>query len=713
MFPFLIPLLASALLFSPSQSPEASEARFPASTALAEELSPESLAALDDLVQGFVDKEEVVGAELLVIKNGRTVLHNAYGWRDREAEKQMETGSVFCVRSMTKPFIAAAIMMLVESKQIKLSDPVSKHLPFMDVERLREITIQQMLNHTSGLPLSLIMMEDPRQLKSIQAVAALSAECELEFEPGTSFNYSDQGTDTLTALVEVVSGIPIEDFITTRLLNPLGMNDSTCLMTEGHPLRERGCSKYIGGTGGWTPFWTAEDEALFPIFLGSQALYSTLEDYARFTDMWRRKGRVGKERILKSGSVRKVLKPGPHPMPGATALPGCGTAYGSLMQLWTPAEEETTEGSSDKKKLVAFGHTGSDGTHAWVFPEQDAMVFYFTQSRGTTTGLQVEEVLGDLLLGVPFDPNKAAPPFEPYLGYYWEGEGDLYRAIVRDGEDLALEIIGKAVVPLGYLGGDRWKLRPNPSLVIEFDRDADGQVSGYHIGDHQEFRVPSTLSLASPQEIAKGITEAHHIERLADLGAVRLSGTITIVKQGIEGTADLTMHWPDSFRWENELGGNFEKAAFDGKQTWSVSTMQELAAVEGLHATDIRSGSPFVRYGDWLSLYPDLEVIQQLTKGSRKVHIVRTGGTQAPATTMYVDFETGKLLGADSVTMIPGAGRMGRRLRFGEYQDVGGSLLPFRTEIEFSNPMIGTIISEFTEVKMDLELAEGTFQLTD
>ena len=69
-----------------------------------------------------------------------------------------------------------------------------------------------------------------------------------------------------------------------------------------------------------------------------------------------------------------------------------------------------------EEEVVAFGHTGSDGTHAWVFPKQQAMVFYFTQSRGNSTGIQVEEVLGELLLGVPYDANEAAPPFEQYLG---------------------------------------------------------------------------------------------------------------------------------------------------------------------------------------------------------------------------------------------------------------------------------------------------------
>src|SRR6187401_1275716 len=95
-------LLAALALCAPAGAAQEPAASFPPSTALAEGLSPDALARLDALVQGFVDDGEVVGAELLVIRNDRTILHEAYGLRDREAEVPMQTGSVFCVRSMTK-----------------------------------------------------------------------------------------------------------------------------------------------------------------------------------------------------------------------------------------------------------------------------------------------------------------------------------------------------------------------------------------------------------------------------------------------------------------------------------------------------------------------------------------------------------------------------------------------------------------------------------
>ncbi|MDP6740114.1 MAG: serine hydrolase domain-containing protein, partial [Planctomycetota bacterium] len=118
--PYSVGLLLALATGSPAQEPADSDAPFPASNALAEGVSPDVLADLGDLIQGFVDDKEIVGAELLVIKNGHSILHEAYGWRDREAQVAMETGSVFCVRSMTKPLIGASILMLVDDREIKL-----------------------------------------------------------------------------------------------------------------------------------------------------------------------------------------------------------------------------------------------------------------------------------------------------------------------------------------------------------------------------------------------------------------------------------------------------------------------------------------------------------------------------------------------------------------------------------------------------------------
>jgi CubicO group peptidase (beta-lactamase class C family) len=695
--------LVLALTLAPFQ--EASDP-FPPSTALAERVSPDGLARLGELVRSFVEREEIVGAELQVIVHGRTVLHEGYGWRDREERVPMEPGGVFCVRSMTKPLIGAATWMLVEDGRLKLGDRVAKYLAAFEGEGLRDVTIEQLLRHESGLPMSLILADDPRKLASVRAVADRASGRALDFAPGTAFQYSDQGTDTLTAVIEVVTGAPAEDFLRVRLLEPLGMSSTACLLPEGHPLRARMSSAYVGSPRAWTRFFGPKDPALFPVFLGSQALYSSTEDYARFLDLWMHHGRSGGERLLRSSSVRRALTPGAFPMPTGTAFPALKPGYGTLMQLWTRAGEE-----GKAPEVVVFGHGGSDGTHAWAFPEQEALVLYFTQSRGTSTGVRVEERLAELFLGAPFDPLQAAPPLEEYLGYYWEGEGDLYRAIVRDGEDLALEIVGKAVVPLDYLGEDRWRLRPQPSTVLAFERDETGTVSGYRIGEHRELRFTPRADLPPADEVAARVAAAHRLERLAEAGVVRLRGRSEIPKLDMRGESTLWLAWPDRWRADEVVGEERGSVAFDGTTLRSASAAKPAAPLEGPGTELLLQGDPFLRFGDWRRDGALLTVIQELGAGDRRALLVRAGDASRPAPTLFVDLESGRLMNVAGLPFIYGLGRVGQKVRFDDWRDVAGALLPFRVEVELAHPLIGTVLNVYEGFEAGVEVAAGWFSL--
>ena len=692
-------LLVTLALSAPAQ--ESAAPRFPMSTPAEEGVSRRGLADLEALVQSFVDEGEIVGAELLVIKNGRTILHGGYGLADREADIPMEPGRVFCVRSMTKPFIGTAILMLVEDGLIDLDEPISDYLPEFDVEDKRAITIGQLITHTSGLEFSLIATSDPRQLESIYEVAVLGAASELQFEPGTDFQYSDQGTDTLTALIEVVTDVSPEDYVTARLLVPLGMDASTCLMTDGHPLRDRALPKYAGSSELWTRFWGPDDEALFPVFLGSQGLYASLEDYARFLELWMHDGRLGQRQLLSSESVESALTPNPYAFPGSTGL-GLTPGYGSLMQLWM-----------DGDTLTAFGHTGSDGTHAWAFPEQDAMVLYFTQSRGTLTGLEVEEALARLFLGAAPSTDLVVPPHEDYVGHYWEGEGDLYRSIVHDGDKLALEVVGRAVVELVYVGEDSWKIKLEPSTILDFVRSASGEVTGYRVGNHQESRFEPADTLPDAEEIAARVAAAHRLDLSESLGPVHSRGTLKIQNVGVEGEVSSWLVWPNRCRIDVQAGGNEERMSFDGEVVRYVSPMQELGVMEGPLAESIRVDNNFARFGDLLEWYPDLRAIQQLDEQGRKVLLVRTGDTSAAASTFFIEVETGQVRRIAAFPFMAGLGRVGVRTSFGEFRDVSGMLLPFRTETEVANPFIGTVVVQLSDIEVGAELPEGGFGLED
>ncbi len=696
-------LLALAPLLAQDATPEWA---FPRGEAISVGIDPRALQQLDELVAGFVEDEEVVGCELLVIKEGKTILHSAHGWRDRDEGRPMEPGSLFCVRSMTKPLIGTSILMLVDDRALKLEDPVSRYLPVLDNDTWRDVTIEQMITHTSGLPYSLMVGRDHKQFSSIQDVAALGADYTPDFEAGTDIQYSDQGTDTLTAVIEKVSGMPAEEFVRTRILEPLGMDESRCLIGEDEPLLARAASKYLGGTAAWTRFWSPTEEPLFPCFLGSQGLYSTLEDYAGFLDFWMNRGKVNGERLLSARRVRKALKPGPHRLVQGTGFTQLRTEYGYLMTL------HMLELEDGKDQLVSFGHSGSDGTHAWAFPEQDAMVLYFTQSRGNTTGLQVEEALGGLLLGDPYDPNVEAPPAEDYLGYYWEGENDLYRAIVREGSGIGLEILGKTVVPLQYVGDDTWKMMPNPSMRLAFHRSEDGVVEGYRIGEHQEYRFEPDPELPTVDEVVEQIVAVHGLDYLSRVGPIRVHATLEMPNAGITGTLEMTLASGGRFRAEYDMGEQFELIAYDGEKVSYASQVEGPLVLEGARAEQLKGDSFGVRLGDWRETSKGVEVIQRLEQDSgRKVLIVRCTSTEGYAKTRFID-ETSGCLGAEySINLVPGLGVLGDRLKMDDFREVSGMQLPHRITVEFATPLLGTMTLKVTEIELDVELEEGVFEI--
>jgi CubicO group peptidase (beta-lactamase class C family) len=705
----MLTLLLAALPLLPNPTPAVQDP-FPPSTALAEGLDPQALESLAELVGGFVESGEVVGAELLVIVHGRTVLHRAYGWRDRERELPLEPGAVYCVRSMTKPLIGAATWMLIEEGRVRRSDPVGQYLPEFAEGPLATATVEHLLRHQSGLPFSLIAGRDARGLTSVREVSALAPTATLAFAPGEGFTYSDQGTDSLTALLEGVTGAPAEDFLRSRLLEPLGMGDSACLLPADQALRARLCSAYAGSPGSWVRYAAFDEAPVFPVFLGSQSLYSTAVDYARFLQLYLDRGRAGEQRLLRPASVRRTLEPGPWPMPSGTGFPGLRCDYGTLMQLWTRAAEGAADG---ERELVVFGHTGSDGTHAWAFPERDALVLYLTQSRGTTTGARVEEHLGELLLGVPFDPLQAAPPLEQFLGYYWEGEGDLYRAIVRDGEQLALEVVGRAVVPLDYIGEDRWKLRPEPATVIAFDRDGTGAVTGFHIGEHQELRLLPDEPELGAEELAEGVRTAHNLEALASAGVVRLAGRVELPQLERNGVSTLWLQWPDRWRVDEDVAGQTASYAFDGTTLRLSTGGRPVEEVSGPTLETLRASDPFLRFGDWRREGAPLQWMQELEHDGGPVSLVRTGDCSRPAATLYVDQATGRLLRFDAMTYLEGLGRLGQKVRFDDFREVGGALLPWRTEVLLANPLIGTIQSVVETAELGVQVPEGFFALAD
>ena len=343
---------------------------------------------LRELVTGFVEAEEIVGAELLVIKNRRTVMHDVFGHDDRLGYKALAKNTIFSIRSMTKPLTGAVAQMLIDDGILKLADPVAKHLDSFDNKRSRGVTIKHLLTHRSGFPMKSAgtLWSNYSSYTNVQQIANYWGEYGPQlFKPGERYQYADANVDTLGAVIERANGKPTETLMEKRLFKNLGMRDTIPLLREGDSRVERVAGKHGGGRGRWNQFWRWKGKPYFSFPMFAQGFYSTPVDYARFLGMVMDGGVVNGQRLLSKAAIARMLTPmSKTTMP--TGFAGLRSSYGQLMHLYDKGGE-----------VIAFGHSGSDGTYAWVWPAQDLMVLYFTQSRGSITMNRMEAVIDSLL----------------------------------------------------------------------------------------------------------------------------------------------------------------------------------------------------------------------------------------------------------------------------------------------------------------------------
>ncbi|HUE96116.1 MAG TPA: serine hydrolase domain-containing protein [Longimicrobiaceae bacterium] len=353
---------------------------------------PESVgwpaALLDSLVAPIarrVASGDIVGAEVLVIKDGRIVLHEAFGWKDKEARIPLHRNTIFRLRSMTKPFIAAAVLLLADEGRLSLSDPVALYLPEFMTERSSRITIEQLLTHTAGYA----FQDFPRprtEYASLDDAARDVARAGPSHPPGR-YRYSDVSPTVLGALVSRVAGIPVDRFIRARILRPLGMADTHTEFAPDSAWADRVASTYrVGPTGRIEKYWDPSRPQQFDYFRASGGMYGTPMDYARFLAMWLDSGRIpGGGLLLSDSAVGAALRPHPG-----------GHGYHWFVE---PA---------DWSELRVFWADGYDGTIAIASPAERVIVLYFTQSgeaaRTRSLLAQVER------LGLVRSPTDGSDP---------------------------------------------------------------------------------------------------------------------------------------------------------------------------------------------------------------------------------------------------------------------------------------------------------------
>jgi CubicO group peptidase (beta-lactamase class C family) len=470
--------LAGCKFITGEETPWTRPGAFSYATPESQGMSADALEELADIVSTYLDEGRIVGAELMVLKNRYIVMHEVFGWRDRESDVSMEKNTLFNIRSMTKPITGAAAQLLIDRGQLRLDDRVADYLPGFDNDRSENITVEQLLTHRAGLPLTILTSVD--EYGDLLTMANEVGRRGPEFPPGSKLWYSDAGTEALGGLVEAVSGQSLDSFVTENLLQPIGMTDTFYFTpaSQDDPRRERIASLYIGGIDEWSRFWTPE-EPLYPFAWGSQSLYGTTLDYARFLSIWLDSGLVNGKPVLSARAVSRTLEPVARltslgsDMPFPTGFYNLDIHYGQMSIVYT---------DRDSGKTVVIGHSGSDATHAWAWPEHDLIILYFTQSRGSTAGIILESEIDRLFIHPELEGTNARAKERNarYLGTYIANFGPFrnaeFEVTVLNGQ-LAVDIPNQLVFELEEPDEEgRWHFKLIDELAVSFEQDASGTV---------------------------------------------------------------------------------------------------------------------------------------------------------------------------------------------------------------------------------------------
>lgn len=369
------------------------------------------LANIDTLINGYVQRGWVRGVVTLIVKKGKVIQHKGYGYSNAEMKKPMKPDDIFRIASQTKAITSAAMLILYDQGRISLHDPVSKYLPgfsnqqvidtytaadttYSTVPAKRGVTIKDLLTHTSGIDYPGIGTE---MMKAIYAKANVPTglgtvhsnlidemnrigKLPLAFQPGTQWRYS-LGTDVLGAIIEVVSGMNLEDFMRKNIFEPLGMNDTWFNLPASKA--DRLTALYTEDTAKRAIPWGQNEfgiDANYPLqtkkfFSGGGGLSATAMDYAIFLQMILNGGTYNGRTILSRRAVEMMLH-------NQLDRPFDGTNYFGLGFGIT-----SEKGSAERSRNAgSFDWGGFFGTSYWVDPREELVVLFLTQQVPNTHG---------------------------------------------------------------------------------------------------------------------------------------------------------------------------------------------------------------------------------------------------------------------------------------------------------------------------------------
>ncbi len=344
-------------------------------------------------LQPFVDDHKLAGAVVLVASPEQTLALEAVGYADIAAKVPMKADDLFWIASMSKPMTASALMMLVDEGKVRLDDPVETYLPefrgqMVVAEKgngrlvLRKpahpITVRNILSHTSGL-VGRSPLEDKLDVLPLRIGAITYGLSPLQFEPGSKYEYCNPGINTAGRIIEVVSGMPYEDFMRKRLFDPLGMKDTTFWPTESQEKRIARSYKPNASHDGFEEIHVTQ--LTYPLTDRSKrhpypagGLFSTAADVGTFGRMILNGGVADGKRLLSESAVRQMTS-----TQTGDLLNGGKGEHGYGLGFSTGRK---SRGDSGPVIPGPCGHGGAYDTHLDIDPGRKLVLVYMVHRAG-------------------------------------------------------------------------------------------------------------------------------------------------------------------------------------------------------------------------------------------------------------------------------------------------------------------------------------------
>lgn len=322
------------------------------------------------VLQDYVANNEIAGASIIIQEGDEVCLKASVGWQDDGKKIPVNEHTIYRLASMTKPITAAAVMILSDEGKLDIGDPISKYLPEYAGTDKEKIQIIHLLNHSCGLGMVMcpgmmqsMALSDPEHDRLEDRVRRWT-ELILDFPVGTATGYSPSvGFDIAGRIVEVVSGMELDEFFRKKIFEPLGIEDITFILNEEQRTRRSVVfhDKKLDenpSPASPTSIEPYADASLAGYFCGSAGLFGTAEDYNKIVQMYAHDGYYNGVQLLKKETVQRMRTA------SNDLLAAPGVKWGLGMQVFGTMEETgycVNEGS--------YTWSGAYGTHFFIDPK--------------------------------------------------------------------------------------------------------------------------------------------------------------------------------------------------------------------------------------------------------------------------------------------------------------------------------------------------------